>query len=144
VGAGAGFLLAVLWFDLMFDVQVRRNARGGAGGAVESIAAYYARVTTGARPMNRLVALVMGATLSTLVAEVAGAGDVPRWAATASLVLAVVPIAVAGARTVPRAVRLCERRDPAAWQVDAARTILREHLMCVPCIAAVIALQLLA
>jgi len=24
--AGAGFLLAVLWFDLMFDVQTRKHA----------------------------------------------------------------------------------------------------------------------
>jgi hypothetical protein len=57
VAAGAGFLLAVLWFDLMFDVQVL-----GQGGPVlaeerlSSIAAYYARVTTAARPMNRLIA----------------------------------------------------------------------------------------
>jgi hypothetical protein len=30
VTAGSGFLLAVLWFDLMFDVQVlRRRERGG-------------------------------------------------------------------------------------------------------------------
>ena len=27
VTAGAGFLLAVLWFDLMFDVQVLRPSR---------------------------------------------------------------------------------------------------------------------
>lgn len=26
--AGAAFLLAVLWFDLMFDVQVRRHQVG--------------------------------------------------------------------------------------------------------------------
>src|SRR6185312_1844083 len=47
VSAGAGFLLAVLWFDLMFDVQ----ARGGSEvspAALSSIAYYYARVTTGA------------------------------------------------------------------------------------------------
>ena len=25
VAAGAGFLLAVLWFDLMFDVQTRKH-----------------------------------------------------------------------------------------------------------------------
>ena len=54
---GAGFLLAVLWFDLMHDVQVR-----GHDAALElpepvlaSIAGYYARVTTAARPMNQLV-----------------------------------------------------------------------------------------
>jgi hypothetical protein len=30
VTAGAGFPLAVLWFDLMFDVQDRRPDRGAA------------------------------------------------------------------------------------------------------------------
>ena len=41
--AGSGFLLAVLWFDLMFDVQVRGHRGGTVPGPVrESIAAYYA------------------------------------------------------------------------------------------------------
>ena len=55
--AGAGFLLAVLWFDLMFDVQVLHDPVDPA--TVRSIATYYRRVTTDARPMNRLVALAM-------------------------------------------------------------------------------------
>ena len=57
VAAGAGFLLAVLWFDLMFDVQVLRVRPDEIPEPVlASIAAYYRRVTTAARPMNRLVA----------------------------------------------------------------------------------------
>ena len=86
VAAGAGFLLAVLWFDLMFDIQVvwRREAGEGARAApaarggllpeavLRSIAAYYARVTTAARPMNRLVAAVMLATLAAIVVEITG------------------------------------------------------------------------
>ena len=50
VTGGAGFLLAVLWFDLMFDVQVLRNP--ARRGALDSVSAYYRRVTTSARPMN--------------------------------------------------------------------------------------------
>jgi hypothetical protein len=54
VTAGGGFLLAVLWFDLMFDVQVLgRDERELPEERLASIAAYYARVTTAARPMNR-------------------------------------------------------------------------------------------
>ena len=49
--------LAVLWFDLMHDVQLL-DRRVPVTEAVGSIAAYYRRVTTGARPMNRLIALV--------------------------------------------------------------------------------------
>ena len=57
VTAGAGFLLAVLRFDLMFDVQVLgRRADDVPEAAIASIAAYYRRVTTAARPMNLLVA----------------------------------------------------------------------------------------
>ncbi len=41
--AGAGFLLAVLWFDLMFDVQARGATVGS--DAVVSISTYYRRVT---------------------------------------------------------------------------------------------------
>jgi hypothetical protein len=58
--AGADFLLAVLWFDLMFDVQTRKAVAGPLPPEVlASISAYYRRVTTEAYPMNRLVALVM-------------------------------------------------------------------------------------
>ena len=47
VTAGAGFLLAVLWFDLMFDVQTRRSAANVLPTEVlASISAYYRRVTT--------------------------------------------------------------------------------------------------
>jgi hypothetical protein len=62
-GAGAGFLLAVLWFDLMFDVQARGHGREIPADVRASIAAYYARVTTAARPMNRLVAAAMSSTI---------------------------------------------------------------------------------
>src|SRR5437870_11989528 len=58
----AGFLLAVLWFDLMFDVQVLGRGRGAdplPEEVLASIAAYYRRVTTQARPMNYLVGVVM-------------------------------------------------------------------------------------
>ena len=104
VAAGAGFLLAVLWFDLMFDVQ----AAGRGGGevpepALASIAAYYARVTTAARPMNRLIAAVMVATLAAIVVQIAR-GSGPVWLGWVSLALALAAIGLAGLKTVPSAV----------------------------------------
>ena len=50
VTAGAGFLLAVLWFDLMFDVQVLGGARDRElpEEMLASVAGYYRRVTTAA------------------------------------------------------------------------------------------------
>jgi hypothetical protein len=69
--AGSAFLLAVLWFDLMFDVQSRKHAGHPLPTEVlASISAYYRRVTTEAYPMNRLVALVMLLTLAAIVAEI--------------------------------------------------------------------------
>jgi hypothetical protein len=140
VAAGAGFLLAVLWFDLMFDVQVR-GAGPPAPAALRSIAAYYARVTTAARPMNRLVATVMLATLAAIVVEIAAAEEAP-WIGWSSLALAAAPIAIAATRTVPAAVRLGTRRDPPERQRELARTILRQHVACFCSIAALLAVQL--
>ncbi len=144
VTAGAGFLLAVLWFDLMFDVQ----ARPGAGGRTEvpeqalaSISAYYARVTTAARPMNRLVAAAMLGTLAAIIAEIAE-GTGPAWLPWISLALAAVPIALAGTRTVPGAVRLGARRDDASTQSRLARRVLAEHVFCFASIALLIGVQL--
>ncbi len=142
VTAGAGFLLAVLWFDLMFDVQVVAH-RGGElpESVLASIAGYYARVTTAARPMNRLIAAVMLATLTAIVAEIAGGGE-RRWAVWASLALALAPIVLVGARTVPHAVRLGARADSVAHQGALARSIWREHVFCAVSIGALLTVQL--
>jgi hypothetical protein len=69
--AGAGFLLAVLWFDLMFDVQTcKHEASVLPPDVLASISGYYRRVTTEAYPMNRLVAVVMLLTLAAICAEI--------------------------------------------------------------------------
>ncbi len=142
VSAGAGFLLAVLWFDLMFDVQlVGHHEPVVDEDRLASIAGYYGRVTTAARPMNRLIAIVMLATLAAIVAEIVN-GDVASWVAWSSLALAAAPILIAAAHTVPSAVRLGSRNDPVARQSALARAILREHLLCFAAIAALLALQL--
>lgn len=142
VTAGGGFLLAVLWFDLMFDVQVLGHREGDLPEAVlASIAAYYARVTTAARPMNRLVATVMLATIAVVVAELAD-GDLSTAVAWVSLALAVAPVALVASRTVPHAVRLGTRRDPPAQQSALARAVFAEHVFCFASIAALLALQL--
>jgi hypothetical protein len=142
VAAGAGFLLAVLWFDLMFDVQVVGQQADTLPEAVlASIAGYYARVTTSARPMNRLITAVMVATLAAIVVEIAR-GEQHRWVAWASLALALTPIAVAGLRIVPSAVRLGVRSDPVGRQSTLAREIFRGHVLCAALITALLALQL--
>ena len=142
VTAGAGFLLAVLWFDLMFDVQVRgHQERELPEEVLASIAGYYRRVTTAARPMNRLIATVMLATLAAIAVEIASTGE-QLWVALLSLSLALPPILLAGLGIVPRAVRLGARLDPLESQSALARSIFRGHLLCAAAIAALLALQL--
>ena len=143
VAAGLGFLLAVLWFDLMFDVQVLRppSEVDLPDDVLASISAYYGRVTTAAAPMNRLIAAVMVATLAAIVVELAG-DDVADWVAAGSLALTLIGVGLAGARTVPSARRLGARRDDVAVQSRLARSILSDHLICLAAIGTALVLQL--
>ncbi len=142
VAAGAGFLVAVLWFDLMFDVQVAAHREGVLPEPVlASIAGYYARVTTAARPMNRLIATVMLATLAAIVVEIARGGPA-LWVGSVSLALALPSVVLAGARIVPRAVLLGTRRATAERQSALARSIFRGHLSCLAAMACVLVVQL--
>ncbi len=141
--APAGFLLAVLWFDLMFDVQVRRASTPAANdAALASISAYYRRVTTDARPMNNLVSVAMLAMLVAIIVEIVRAD--PAWCGWTSLPLALGPMAFALTRTVPNAIRLGAATGTPHDQLSRARTILRDHIVCFASIAVLIAVQLIA
>jgi hypothetical protein len=142
--AGAAFLLAVLWFDLMFDVQVRRHAGDPLPPEVlASISAYYRRVTTEAYPMNRLVALVMVLTLAAIVAEIIEGGS-PWWIGWGSLLIAGSGFVPTLTRTVPNARRLGRAEDTPEEQSRLARTIYRAHLLSFARMVVVLALQLIA
>ena len=126
--ACAGFLIAVLWFDLMFDVQARRSGEALASAeALASIAAYYRRVTTQAAPMSNLIAGVMLAVLGTVIVELVAASG-RSWTGWLSLPTAVAPIALALTRTVPNAARLGREQDPPEVQSRLARTVLADHV----------------
>jgi len=140
VAAGAGFLCAVLWFDLMFDVQVRGRAEPSVK-TLDAISAYYRRVTTEASPMGRLVSLVMLATLASIAAELVRSGFALWWA-WASLAAALSAIGLAVSRTVPNAVRLGRADDPDETRVRLARATYRDHLFCLTAMALVLVLQL--
>ena len=139
-----GFLLAVLWFDLMFDVQVLRfRALGGPlpEAVLASIAGYYRRVTTDAYPMNRAVGLVM------LIAIGGSAWQIRRarrsGLAVANLLLVTAPVALAALRVFPNAVQLGARADTLARQSELARVICTDHLWCLAAIALFTAAQVL-
>jgi hypothetical protein len=133
--ACSGFLLAVLWMDLIFDTQVLAHRSAGdvlPEPVLASIAAYYHRATTTSRPMNRLIALVMVILLGALGFR-AVRGQDPGWLVVISAALAGVPILLALIRTVPNAVRLGNRLGTPAEQTHLAWSICRDHLLCVGC-----------
>jgi hypothetical protein len=143
VGSG-GFLFAVLWFDLMFDVQVV-----GLPGAVlpeeilASIAAYYHRVTTAADPMGKAVGLMMVFTVVGTIVQLRSRA-VPRSIRYGALIAAAFPVGLAILWIVPDAVRLGWRADPIEVQSYLARSILRGHVVCLASILAFCAMQIYA
>jgi hypothetical protein len=139
LAACAGFLLGVLWMDLMFDVQAL--VRGGAvpEPALASIAAYYRRVTTDAWPMSVLIGGVMTIAVAGSLVEVV---RVPGLRSATALLLIAAPVALGFGRVLPNAVRLGLRGDPAALQAALAQGIARDHLVCLVAVTAFLALQL--
>jgi hypothetical protein len=140
--AGAGFLLAVLWMDLMFDIQAA--GRGTAPlpeATLRSIAGYYRRVTTDASPMGRLVGVVMAVTLGATVVQ-AARGAEPLWLRALPILLILIGASLALVRIFPAAVALGARREPAETQSACARMILRAHIVCFACMAALLLVEL--
>jgi len=142
--ACSGFLLAVLWMDLIFDVQTwnHRSADPELPEPVlASIANYYHRATTTSRPMGHLIALVMFILLGALAFQ-AARGHYAGWLLLSSAVLAGVPVLLALTHTVPYAVRLGKRADSSSQQTRLARSIWRDHLICAACTLALLVLWL--
>jgi hypothetical protein len=138
LAAGAGFLLGVLWMDLMFDVQVFGHAGQLPEPVLASIAAYYRRVTTDASPMSALIATTMALVVGGSLWQALRA---PGWRSVAALVLIAVPVALAAVRVVPNAVRLGQRTDPPVVQDTLARAIARDHVLCLAAVAAFLMMQ---
>jgi hypothetical protein len=141
--ACSGFLIAVLWMDLLFDTQVlgHRGADELPEPVRDSIADYYHRAVTTSRPMSYLIALVMVILLGALAFRSIVGSD-PAWLTIASAVLAGVPILLALSRTVPNAVRLGNRTGSLAEQSRLARSICRDHLLCLVFMSAFLVLWL--
>jgi hypothetical protein len=143
--ASAAFLVAVLWFDLMFDVQVLRH-RSMASVPVDvvaSIRAYYRRVLIDSSPMGRMVGVVMLVFTATLIAQTV-AGDVARWVSVVSWVGFIGGPGLAAARVVRNARRLALGHDDHATQSTLARRICSDHLVCLVAMTTTVVAQILA
>ncbi len=141
VGCG-GYLLAVLWMDLMFDVQVWGHGPGPLPeGVVASIAAYYARVTLGAMPMGYVIGGVMGVTLLGVLHQLLRGTFSLRLRVVTAL-CAGIPISLALLRVFPNAVELGSRTGDLAHQSQLARVIFREHVACILLVSLFLGIQL--
>jgi hypothetical protein len=137
---GGGFLLAVLWMDLLFDVQVLGQPAVLPEPILASIAGYYRRVTTDAAPLHLLVAAMMVVTVAASAwALRAGNG---RGQALAALLLVLAPVGLAMTRVFPNAARLGARGDAPEVQSALAHAICRDHLACLAAVIAFLVLQL--
>jgi hypothetical protein len=141
IASGAGFLAAVLWVDLMFDVQVQRRGPDRASDEVlVSLAAYYRRVMTGAWPMNWVTPSVAALTLAAILIQIVQ-GWHPLWVGLGSLVLALVVIGLALGRTWRNAVRLGQAVDLPEVQTRLAVDIYRDHMICLAAMLLLVGLQ---
>ncbi len=141
LAACAGFLLAVLWMDLMFDFQALGGATTLPEPVLASIAAYYARVTTGAWPLGAAIGTVMAIAVGGALVQVLRRRE-SRGRDVLAFVLVAAPVALAFVRVFPDAVRLGTSSDPPAVRTGLARAIFHGHLFCLASIAGFLALQL--
>ena len=139
----AGFLAAVLWMDLMFDVEAMGHDGTLPDQVLDFIAAYYHHVTTAAAPMGNLISLVMLLAVLGAVLQLSQS-VLPLWLRAAALVTVLVPTVLALTYIVPAAVRLGARADTLEVQSDLARAILSGHVVCLASILVFLTLQILA
>lgn len=144
IAAGGGFLLAVLWFDLMFDVQVWPYWGQDTlpEEVLASISGYYRRVTTDAAPMNLLVGAVMVLVLLTSVLRARDKHVVP-WNRFSALILVGAAVSAGLEIAFPIAEQLGTRADDPATQTELANTIFVTHVVCFCAIVIVLVLQFL-
>jgi hypothetical protein len=140
LAACGGFLLGVLWMDLLVDLQALDTPTAA---GLASIASYYRRVTIDASPFHLLIGAVMLLTLAGAAYRVASsrAGSGRGWRVLAVLLVAV-PIGLALARVLPNAVRLGSGADPPATQAVLAHAICLDHLLCFALMLAFVVLML--
>ncbi len=144
LACGGGFLVAVIWMDLMFDVlALSSRAEELPEDSLSQVTTYYHRVTTTASPMNLLISAVMAGMVAALAGQLAQQDE--RWpVAAASLAFCGVPIALALWRVFPNAIRLGHRTDSIVVQTRLARSIAIDHLMCLAAMVGFLAVRFVA
>jgi hypothetical protein len=137
-----GFMLAVLYIDLMFDVTAVPYRRTGAALPKEVLAPithYYGRIT---QNPYVLMFVMLTATVC-LVAEIVY-DLVPRWAAYSSLFFMGLAMVAGSLKVIPTAQRLGSDKDPADVQTSLIHHMLPSHLVLLVSILLLAVIQLMA
>ncbi len=134
-----GFMLAVLYIDLMFDVTALPHRHSGTPlpkEVLDPITHYYGRIT-----QNPYVLMfVMLTTMLCLIAQIAYS-LVPRPAGYASLGLMGLAMVAGGAKVIPTAQRLASGKDPADTQTRLVHSMFPSHIVLLICILLLAAVQ---
>jgi hypothetical protein len=141
VFACIGFMLAILYIDLMFDVMTVPHRGSGTTlpeDVIDPIVHYYRRVT-----QNPYVLLfVMLTTAAALVLQIVYRLT-PRWAAYTSLAVLGLAIVAGFVRVIPAARRLASGKEPAMVQTRLAHGLFTAHILLLGCIIALAVIQLI-
>lgn len=134
-----GFMIAVLYMDLVFDTSAvpHRRAEGPLPAHVlEPIAMYYRYITRN----PYLLMFVMLTTLASIVAQIVY-GLVPRWAGYASLFLILFAMVVGTLKVIPTAQRLAAANEPIEQQTRMVHSMFPSHILLLISILALAAVQ---
>jgi hypothetical protein len=122
-----GFMIAVLYIDLQFDLLAQPHRRAGGRlptDVLESIATYYRCITKN----PYLLMFVMLTTTICIVAEVVYA-LVPRWAGYSSLFLMGLAMSAGTFKVIPTAQRLAAGKDVLDEQTRMVHSIFPFHIV---------------
>lgn len=142
VFACIGFMLAILYIDLMFDVMSVPHRRSGATlpkGVLEPITHYYARVT-----QNPYVLMFVMLTTTICLVVQAVYGLAPRWAAYTSLAAMGLAMVAGIVKVIPAARRIASGKDPAEVRTRLIHGVFTAHALLFVCILVLAAIQLVA
>lgn len=135
-----GFMLAVLYIDLAFDMTALPHRRSGSplpADVLAAISSYYRVIT---RNPYLLMFVMLTATVC-IVAQIVWA-QVPRWAGLTSLLMIGLTMVLAVAKVIPTAQRLATGKDPVDEQTRMAHSILPFHIVLLVCILSLAGVQL--
>jgi hypothetical protein len=137
-----GFMLAILYIDLMFDVMAVPHRRSGTTlpkEVLDPITHYYRRVT-----QNPYVLMFVMLTTTTFLVLQIVYGLTPRWTAYTSLAAMGLAMVAGIVKVIPAAQRLASGKDPAEVQTRLIHGVFTAHVLLFVCILVLAAIQLVA